>query len=525
MGGAGGATAATGGIGGNASGGSGSGGRGGTGGTAASSAGGGQGGATSSTGGRGGAGNPGVAGAAASAGRSGTPASAGAGSEPPLTPAEDRAPLTGPSERDQKPVLVGSAYIVDDFAVRCVGIAEDGAILMFGFDAAGVSVLAKYADDLSPAWKQSPVVPTSDDDIFARASVGAVAFTAQGETVLTGGTVLPFPGETQRSTRDAFLLKVNADGQAAWAHQWGCDPDGLATAIALGPDGDIVTGGWCGGVLEGSLGDHAGGSFVGRFHGDGSQAFLEQYPLIGGDTISGGRGPNAIVVDPTGVAYLGYEPGAYLRAIDPTGALVQDRRVGDGTRFLYTLGDAPESGPEPSRVSFASDWTSIYNLGVLDAGQMTVDGAIQNLTPDGALRWSRGVATQRDPFDSDTVRWQGRFYALVSLTVTADSLYVAGTYENSYEPASNTPPQPRAAFVGRYDLEGEQIWFQELTLDEAPIAEGYVYDPLIAGVVVRSDESLLLVLSGFGMPPGSDVSRGDATTYAVPLSTLDGSLL
>src|SRR6185369_14453303 len=118
-------------------------------------------------------------------------------------------------------------------------------------------------------------------------------------------------------------------------------------------------------------------------------------------------------------------------------------------------------------------------------GLGTVLGIIQNFGADGALHWYRDGAIRREALDSDpNVTWQGRFYSLGSLTVTADSLYVTGVYENSYEPNSDARPFVRAAFVGRYDLDGEQIWFQELVLDE-DLATDIPYPPVIAGLVER----------------------------------------
>ncbi len=458
-------------------------------------------------------------------GRAGQAASAGAAGATVMTPAEQRADIPGPTTPEQKPLVVGASYVFDGLSAYEVGITAAGEILLFGLSTTGVTFVAKYAEDLSPMWKQSPIVPTADS-VIDSAQVGAVTFTAQGETLVTGYTPLPFAGETQHAVDDPFLVKLDADGNAAWAHQWGCPPTiGRGTAVAAAPDGSIYTAGTCeGGTLEGSVADDVGGPFVGRFSSDGTPVFLEQYPQpTGGNNAAKSSG---LLVDPAGLAHVAYNAGsAFLRTIDATGALLDERRVTDGTLYLSEIGDDPSAAPPlPSKLAYAPDGSSIYSLAAFEQGQGTILGALQNFGPDGALHWYRGGAMPQDSPDSPPyMDWHGNFYWLSSLTVTSDSLYVTGIYANTYEPP---PPMIPAnpAFVARLDLQGQQIWFQELVLDENPMTPA-PESPGIAGLVVRRDQNPLLILNGSGPLPGADAAHADARTYAVPLSKTDGSLL
>jgi hypothetical protein len=75
-----------------------------------------------------------------------------------------------------------------------------------------------------------------------------VAGDAMGSTV----DLDPGPGVDMHGTdyeehyQDAWLVKLNPNGEYVWGRMWGGDGIDTATSVSIGPDGDIYVGGWFG---------------------------------------------------------------------------------------------------------------------------------------------------------------------------------------------------------------------------------------------------------------------------------------
>ncbi len=112
----------------------------------------------------------------------------------------------------------------------------------------------------------------------------------------------------------------------------------------------------------------------------------------------------------------------------------------------------------------------------------------------GAVLWTRGFATQTATLNAiEGQTWKGQFSGSTPIMVaSSDSLYLAGTYTNSYMNGSSPIPSTAPAFVARLDSTGQQIWFRQF---RATISGTTVRD-LQPSALALTQQGKLLVASG-----------------------------
>jgi len=145
--------------------------------------------------------------------------------------------------------------------------------------------------------------------------VTAVAVDAAGDTFAAGHFTdkLDFGGEALQSNgaTDLFVTKVNAKGATVWARSFGSASDDQATAIAVGPDGDVIVAG----TFDQSF-------FLGRtelLNNGGLDAFVAKLDGASGDVawavergFDGDQEPTAVTVAAAGdILVAGFFTGTF----------------------------------------------------------------------------------------------------------------------------------------------------------------------------------------------------------------------
>jgi len=298
-------------------------------------------------------------------------------------------------------------------------------------------------------------------DAIDQAHAGAMA--AGGHALAAGTTGDDLEGPSF-GARDAFLRRIDADGQEAWTRQFGSVQDDVATAVAVADDGDVVVAGWTSGELYGDpAGDHD--IFVATFAPEGDPGWARQFGTNALDEASG------VAVAPDGTIFvagrtLGALEGdsagaedAFLRAYDADGGVLWTRQFGT------SYDDAP------------------YAVAVDAAGRPVVVGATKaDVGGEHADGWNAAVWA----FDANgTTRWTRRFGAGgidIAAAVVVDAggdVVVAGwTDAELFGPANGGID----AFVRRLDPEGNPRWARQFGTTAPDNATSLVID--VAGRVV-----------------------------------------
>ena len=428
------------------------------GGSGGSIASGGHGGSQVGSGGASGTGGSSVAGAAGDAGQGG-----GASTEP-----EKREDLAGP-DRDQPILSIDASYVVDtDMTGFLVVNGAPGDVFVMDKRTLAASHVAKYTSG-ALKWNY---------ELYS--GVTAIQAADDGGVFYSGSTTTALPGETEAGTRDALVGKLDADGNEAWTHQWGSPGTQYDSWLAAGPGGSVLATGTCNDLAPGNAAEMAGGFTVVRYEGDGTRAFLGQYRKAG--QLIGT--PNGILVDPTGNSYIAQEASRIVK-ISPEGVLgtVSDVELG-----VPTFGRPPGYITDYQLVAWAPDHKAFYEW---TARGVSTPGTLRGLFKirlDGKVEWYRLSTERSATTDSSGTVWKGHFEMPRAITVTDDSIYLAGLYTNSYQLPGGVPNDSSVDAVGRYDLDGNPIWIQDIEESSAGIL----------GISVGVDGNPVVVVNGPG---------------------------
>lgn len=387
--------------------------------------------------------------------------------------------LPGPTQVDQAPIVINKSHELGNLVdVVAAGLDASGNATILSAN----STLRKYSPAGAELWTNTSLPPTQ-----------TIAFDANGEAFLGGIVTYKLPGETlSNNAQDAWVGKVDAQGKLAWAHQWG--PATHTAAIAIGPNGSVVAIGSSTGQVPGNPPTNAGGHFAARYEADGARTFLKQYP-------GGNVGLQSLLLSSAGDLYFGLSSTS-IRHIASDGTLVGDS----------VISIAPEAAPAWGHVAFAPgeeavhDFVQIFN-GPSPAGLIT--GVWSLLGLDGKALWYRPTAKKTAVIDAvEGVTWTGTFSQFSTFVVTTDAVFLAGKYNNSYTNGANPKPPTSPLFVGRYTLEGEQVWFTEFLTEDPSIA----WEAKAIGTSQSGDVSVIASAAG-------------SRTYRFQVSATNGSLL
>ncbi|PKB64978.1 MAG: hypothetical protein BZY80_01300 [SAR202 cluster bacterium Io17-Chloro-G2] len=105
----------------------------------------------------------------------------------------------------------------------------------------------KYRPDGTLVWERRP-------HIFGFARFLAAAVDSQGGLYVAGWVSGSLSGQTQAGGTDAFVTKINGEGNDIWTHQFGTPKEDRALGIAVDETGASYAVGWTRGLFPGQIG-------------------------------------------------------------------------------------------------------------------------------------------------------------------------------------------------------------------------------------------------------------------------------
>jgi len=274
-----------------------------------------------------------------------------------------------------------------------------------------------------------------------------------GSIAFGGSTNAAVPGHTNVGSSDAVVGKLTSDGELAWIHQWGSSGGENTRLTSFAEDGSVLAWGLSNGQVPGGSSDNAKGPWAARYSADGqTRAWLKQYKV------------QPVLMFNNSRAFV--DAAGNFNAI--LGNLIQ-RITGDGAEIARW---APKGGqgfvPFNTLVPNA-ERDAIFGWDNLQVStSVPFAPAFGQQTLDGSISYYRFIEPKRtavlEPVEN--VIWTGEYGITTksyrTIAVTADSVYLAGEFSNVYKNGSVTRPATKPLSIGRYDLHGKRIWFQEI---------------------------------------------------------------
>ena len=255
----------------------------------------------------------------------------------------------------------------------------------------GDAFVRKLGADGEPHW-------THQFGSAANDNATSVAVDAAGNGFVAGYTAGSLPDQTQRGERDAFLRRLDPNGQHVWTSQFGSDGRTYAEAVAIDAAGSVVVAGATDGALVTDAHHGEFDVFVRKFDPAGPSSWTRQFGTAETDYATG------VALDLLGNAYVvGYTRGAlagqvsaggtdaFVTKLDPSGVHVWTQQFGSGANdFAFgvvvdAFGDVVVAG---------------YTGGALAATDPAggFDAFAIKFAPDGEVRWAQQVGSEADDF-------------------------------------------------------------------------------------------------------------------------------
>jgi len=255
----------------------------------------------------------------------------------------------------------------------------------------GDAFVRKLGSDGEPRWTHQFGTPGND-------AATSVAVDAAGNGYVAGYTAGSLPDQTQRGERDAFLRRLDPDGQHVWTSQFGSDGSTFAEAVAIDATGSVVVVGATDGALVADAHQGEFDVFVRKFDPAGPTSWTRQFGTVETDYATG------VALDLLGNAYVvGYTRGAlaghssaggtdaFMTKLDPNGAHVWTQQFGSGANDL-AFGVAVDA--------FGDVLVTGYTRGALEGAEHAggVDAFTIKFTPNGEVRWTQQFGSDADDF-------------------------------------------------------------------------------------------------------------------------------
>lgn len=293
---------------------------------------------------------------------------------------------------------------------------------------AGVFV-RKYTTDGTELWTQQ-FGATKNTENKANAHKTAI----YDAVYIVGSTGAAFPGQPYLGGVDAFVRKLDLDGNEVWTRQFGSTASETAIAVVADASGIYV------GYNSGQQG------FVRKYDGNGNEIWLHAV----------GRSVQDIALHNSGLFILGFVeggPGNYLRKLDrdgnqlwniltPVGEEIQ--WMGQNDEGIYLFGSAiPNRFLRKYTLDGAEVWTRVLTFqdcpySSLAVGPTTIilhgpDKCFRRYDQNGDIVWTRNLTLPES-------------FSGYKVTVDSAYLYVASLDVNTI------------ASLQKYDLDGNEIW-------------------------------------------------------------------
>ncbi|MBK5290310.1 MAG: SBBP repeat-containing protein [Acidobacteriia bacterium] len=275
----------------------------------------------------------------------------------------------------------------------------------------------------------------------------ALAVATAPNAVYTAGRIDngAFSGFTNAGTGDAFVSKLDLDGNVIWTSQFGTAGTDSALGVAADASGVYIVGSTAGALQGVSAGN--GDAFVRKYDPNGNALWTRQFGGPNDDQAS------AAAVDATGLYVAGSVVIAALPGQTPAGgsdAFV--RKYDFNGNELWTRQFGTSNGDKAYGI--AVDASGVYVTGETDGELATYVGGsdyfLRKYDPSGNVVWTRQFGT--------TTTDGGGYGGAVA--VNSSGVYVAGCTTGTF------PGQAKVgglwdAFVQKFDLNGNAQWTRQ----------------------------------------------------------------
>jgi Beta-propeller repeat/RTX calcium-binding nonapeptide repeat (4 copies) len=301
---------------------------------------------------------------------------------------------------------------------------------------------------VAPKIKQ---VGTAGTDILASSRADAA-----GNVYIAGGTNGSIVGGTSNNeSRDAALIKYDAQGNVLWQKQFGTNRYETIYDVKTDAAGNVFTLGVTFGNLAAQKAGDVSDVFLRKYTSAGQEVWTKQF----GDTAPATLINSAfsLDLDATGNIYV-----AGLSARNNQGSLLPvdnfwvTRFDTNGNRQWYTEFGTPDFD-EPYGIAVSNDGSvyaagwSFGNFGGAGSAQGSYDGAIAKLNSQGQVQWQRNLGTS----DYEWI-WGVD-------TDSQNNVYVSGWTLGTLP--GNTNAGAADAFLAKYDKDGNRLWVKQFGTD------------------------------------------------------------
>lgn len=223
----------------------------------------------------------------------------------------------------------------------------------------------------------------SDGGDFA----GGIAQGADGSTYIALGAGGPVNGQPHAGELDIAVIKRAPDGSALWTRQFGSPANDRPYGLALDLQGDVIVAGYTRGDLDGA---HPSGAsddaFVVKLNADGDVVWTLQF----GDAAQADRVYGLTLGDDGMIFVTGYTKGivsgelvgdkdVFVAGITPDGEIAWIDQFG--------------SPGEDKGYAVATDGLRVYSAGVLATDAGGLDAHVTAHTVDGEFLWTQSFGT------------------------------------------------------------------------------------------------------------------------------------
>ncbi len=270
----------------------------------------------------------------------------------------------------------------------------------------------------------------------------ATALGADGSVYVAGTTNGALEGETRIGYTDAFLMKMEPNGDTAWTNQFGTEKNDRAKGVAVVASGIYVTG-YTYGDMTGQSNPAYMDAFIRKFDTDGNEIWTRQFGEIHNED------PQAICTDGSFLyvagATTGFFPGEthaggldlFVCKYDLDGNIVWTRQFGTATyeRAYAVAVDA-------SGVYVTGTWAANNSRGGRG------DAFVRKYDANGSLLWTREYGTD---WETDAA----------GVDVDDSFVFVCGSVTGSLVDPNG--PRSPASYVRKYDSDGGELWTFEFS--------------------------------------------------------------
>jgi uncharacterized delta-60 repeat protein len=268
--------------------------------------------------------------------------------------------------------------------------------------------------------------------------------TGADSSIYLAGGGLSWDGSTNVGSVDAFITKFNSNGEKQWTQMMGSSSWDMAYALTTGADDSIYVAGLATESFDGQTNSGFDDAFIAKFNSDGEKEWTQ---LLGSSRYDGAE---ALTTGADGAIYVGGRTGgsldgqangggtdAFVTKFNPDGQKQWTQLLGSSS---MDWGNALTTGTD------GSIYIAGFTLGSLD-GQTNSGGAdafITKFNPNGTKAWTKLLGGSGDEIAR-------------ALTTGADgSIYLSGHTSNSLDGQATSGGVD--AFIAKFNPNGEKEW-------------------------------------------------------------------